>query len=615
MMKYKPRFLFLLGSGLLIFLIIYLVHEYFSPHQENKNPSLIRLPWQKYQLTIAAGKSTGDSFTFAQKLAYIVNKTDSNLIVKVEETDGTKANLERLEKGKVQLAMAQADIPITTEAQLVSFLFPDVYQLIVKNNSGIDNVLKLRDKVVALPPSQGGQIESFNFLMNHYGLITNNQYDFKTLKDTDVDQKFCQKDSQVDAVFHVRLVGNSAIKKLLTECDGKFVPIHQWSAMINKHPELEEGKIPQGVYQGNPAIPAEDISTVSVRRLLLAHKNVPKEAIQEITRILYERRQQFVYSCTKLNLEDQKCEDSKHLKTRMPAAALISQPKSFSDTGKSIHPGALAYYNREQPSYLERYSGIFEVIVALVIPFISWLTLFQQRIEAARKNKADDYIREVTALMDAEELIKAILELINAIQVNNDLIIIERFQNLIIEKTAKILTEKKEAEQARSKNKISQDSLESFSKTLRKVVNAIEKLPSSHSSIIFVKIPQKAAEILQRRQGKPAQNSLLDIIINWFSLKKVQDINRLTLDLKNTLKNAMANLKTQKSFQDLSQFIDSEHQEISRDLDAIFKRSVNALVSERISQDSFQAFRVIWQIAKKDTDEDLGGDGLATNRN
>ncbi|MEM7726586.1 MAG: hypothetical protein AAF208_09465, partial [Cyanobacteria bacterium P01_A01_bin.45] len=309
--------------------------------------------------------------------------------------------------------------------------------------------------------------------------------------------------------------------------------------------------------------------------------------------------------------EDTECKYSRYLKKRMPAAALISQPKNFSDTGKSIHPGALAYYNREKPSYLERYSGIFEVIVALTIPFISWLTLFQKRIEAARKNKADDYIREVTALMDAEEAIKVIFKLIHANKVSDELTI-ERFEKLIIEKTAKILADKKEAEKARRKQQISQDSLESFSKTLRKVISTIEKLPDSQSEIIFNKIPKRAAQILQSRQGKPSNDSLLYAVgngVNRFSSRNIEDSNQLELELKTTLKNAMSTSQKQNSFQglsgDLSKFVEKERQEINRDLDTIFKRSVNALVSERISQESFQAFRVVWQIAKKDNVEDL----------
>ncbi|MEC4813095.1 MAG: hypothetical protein SAK29_07450, partial [Scytonema sp. PMC 1069.18] len=76
-------------------------------------------------------------------------------------------------------------------------------------------------------------------------------------------------------------------------------------------------------------------------------------------------------------------------------------------------------------------------------------------------------------------------------------------------------------------------------------------------------------------------------------------------DLSTTLQKAMANPPQQQALQKLSdlstselfEFLDSETQEIRKDLDAILKRAVNALVEERISQDSFQSFRVIWQIA------------------
>ncbi|MBW4671675.1 MAG: hypothetical protein KME60_30675 [Cyanomargarita calcarea GSE-NOS-MK-12-04C] len=82
---------------------------------------------------------------------------------------------------------------------------------------------------------------------------------------------------------------------------------------------------------------------------------------------------------------------------------------------------------------------------------------------------------------------------------------------------------------------------------------------------------------------------------------------KLKINLNQTLQNAKTPtemLQTLQEAYEFAQFLESESLEIRRDLDAILKRAVNALVEERISQESFQSFRVIWQIAKGDLNQE-----------
>jgi TRAP-type uncharacterized transport system substrate-binding protein len=149
-------------------------------------------------LRIAAGREGGDAHNFALLMRkflpiYSNHKICVTLVgtsvgTKGEkQTDGTQENLEMLEKKQADLAAAQADILIMknlpslapvnaqpwnpspqkqlTEAQIVSLLFPDMYQLIVRNDSDIKSVSDLgKGQKVAMPPRDGGQIESFAFL-------------------------------------------------------------------------------------------------------------------------------------------------------------------------------------------------------------------------------------------------------------------------------------------------------------------------------------------------------------------------------------------------------------------------------------------------------------------
>ncbi|WP_166482210.1 TAXI family TRAP transporter solute-binding subunit [Scytonema sp. UIC 10036] len=592
-------------------------------------------------LKMAAGLQGGDSYFFAEKIKNLVEKYSEGdkkvciTLIKDPTPQGTEENLEKLEKNEAQLATAQADILVMRDfpniqlgnqktvrvdslvlleqAEVVSLLFPDMYQLVVRDDSSnIKSVSDLENKRIALPPKKGGQIKSFAFLMQHYGLITKEKNLVTMIevgeKDTDLKKALCD-DKTVDAVFFVRAIGNQNIRELLKdrECKARLVSIDQAAAIKIQNPYLEEVEIPEGAYQGGknpipndgpdnvPDYQKQKVKTLSVQRLLLARKDVSPKEIQALTQILYEHQQELV--------------------KEFPLAANISPPNKFKGVGLPIHEGAQAYYDREKPSWLEENSGTIQVlqgILGLAIPVISGILLWLKQREQARKNKADDYIREVTALMDASECVHGVAEYLRAYNSNNTKQL-KKFSEVIIEKTAKILIEKKSAEIDRSQNLISSDSLKSFSKTLRKVVNAIEKIPEQATEELLHTISERATELWDGYRQKRLQNRWLPFVSNWqtksFELISVDNQKTQTATLKSnldaTLRNALAPKDTRQTLSEESQFeqfLETEHLEIRRDLDSIFKRAVNALVEERISQESFQSFRVVWQIATGDAD-------------
>jgi TRAP transporter TAXI family solute receptor len=572
-------------------------------------------------LKIAAGREGGDAHNFAVLMRqFLPIYSDNRVCVTIvgssvgakgeKQTDGTQENLDLLERKEADIVTAQADILIMknlpslapvnsarwtafpqrqlTQAQIVSELFPDMYQLVVRDDSDIKIVSDLaKNKKVAMPPREGGQIESFAFLMQYYGLITEHQQliQLVELKNNNIENALCNQ-KEIDAVFYVRAIDNDNIRRILTKC-GRLITIDQAAAMTLKNPYLKEAEIPEGAYRGgsNP-IPSsgadnkQKLTTVSTPRLLLAHKDADKEKIRMVTKILYDYRQEFIKA--------------------MPLLANMSPPDNMkSGIGLPIHAGAQAYYDREKPSWLERYSESLGFIITLSSIGLSGFLWLTQRFEQIRKNKADDYIREVNSLMDAEDCIQAVVGYLDAEQSNN----IQQIKNLkefIIDKAAKILIEKRIAELASQKNLISNESLISFGKTLRKTINAIEKLPTNVSDEILDKVPQKATVFVANWQIEPTyiwQRILRVTSADELRKKEKDKFNQK--DLSEVLHKCItpANNRQLLQVNNCMNFLQSEILEIHRDMNAIFKRAVNALVEERISQESFQSFRVIWQVA------------------
>ena len=121
---------------------------------------------------------------------------------------------------------------------------------------------------------------------------------------------------------------------------------------------------------------------------------------------------------------------------------------------------------------------------------------------------------------------------------------------------------------------------------------------------------------MEKEHNKRLRNQLLSLIIVWdrsLGISETLNIkipyisqtqNQMEKSLSNILDRAKGKTKQQLKNLDPSKLLKLESKNIRQDLEAIFKRSVNALVEERISQDSFQSFRVVWQIAVGEVTQD-----------
>ncbi|HLP90274.1 MAG TPA: TAXI family TRAP transporter solute-binding subunit [Nostocaceae cyanobacterium] len=404
----KPKNLFrlLLIGGLLIFLLI---NSILDLNQVNR-------------LVIAAGSTTGESYILSEAIAKVVARHEPKIKIEVRRTKGTEESLELLNKGEVQLAAAQADIPAPPSARLVANLFADAFQLIVTDKSGIDEVASLKSKRLALPPEGGGQYLSFWQLANHYRL-TEKDINFQALSEKEADKLFVNQ--QVDAVFRVRAPGNDSIRNLIQSGKGRIVGIDQGAAMRINQPAFEPAFIPKGAYQGNPPIPNIDLPTIAVQRTLLASKNVEDGLIRRITTVLYDYRQE--------------------LAKLMPLAANISPPSQVSGTGLPLHPGAAAFYDRDKPNFFQENADYIGLILSVVLLIGSWIWQLKEKFEKAQKNRGDDFNQDIVKIMK---------EIATCKDLNN----LEEIRTNLIDKFEKVV-------EALDEDRISSEAFQSFTFT------------------------------------------------------------------------------------------------------------------------------------------------------
>ena len=337
------------------------------------------------RITVAAGSSRAESYILMQALKAVVELHYPHVKMTVIQTGGTSASLAMLDHGEAQLAPAQADGKPGPSARTVAVLFEDKFQILVQKGKGIQQFSDLVDKNIALPTS-GGQYDSFVFLASHFGL-DKTKFHFVGADDEDADAKF-SGGTQADAIFKVRGVPNSFIQGLVLTGKVEFIPIDQVEALRVEQSAYVPRDIPKGAYSGMPAVPATDLHTVGLARLLITNQNVSEAAIYAITEVLSNRRQEISSAIAET--------DSKV----RPLLAGIRRPTSADGLTAAIHPGALAFYDAQQSSFIGSHPDLISLVAVIFALIWLWGFALGRAKEFGQKTRINDFQTTVLQLIE-----------------------------------------------------------------------------------------------------------------------------------------------------------------------------------------------------------------------
>ena len=114
-----------------------------------------------------------------------------------------------------------------------------------------------------------------------------------------------------------------------------FLAIDSAEAIAQNHPMYEASEIPAGAF-GSSDRPDEEVKTISFAHHIVARKGLPDSTIAAFTHQLFAIRQQ--------------------LMTEFPLAAKIETPDTDKDAAIPVHPGAAAFVDGDEKTFLDRYS-------------------------------------------------------------------------------------------------------------------------------------------------------------------------------------------------------------------------------------------------------------------
>jgi hypothetical protein len=214
-----------------------------------------------------------------------------------------------------------------------------VVMLVAPPGSAITSIEKLKDHTVGVV---GGEINHrlVEVLKKEYDLGRSNVV-FKDIAPMDARRAIQSKEVSV-LLLVVPLSERylSLVKGLFRERQNSapvLIPIDSAAAIADVDHAYESFDIPKGTLRGAPAVPADDVTTLRVAYYLVANRHLGANPIAELAKRIMNARRDLI--------------------GEQPILAGIAAPNLDPDAYISVHPGAAAFYNGTQQSFMDKYGN------------------------------------------------------------------------------------------------------------------------------------------------------------------------------------------------------------------------------------------------------------------
>jgi TRAP transporter TAXI family solute receptor len=298
-------------------------------------------------LRIAVGPANSDDIKVVQALTQAFSQAHGHVRLHPVQTEGSVASAQALADDKVDLAIVRGDLDVPRNAQAVATLRKNLVVMWVPapaKNQGKKAAAKIT-KIVQLAGHRVGVIGRTEANVNLLKLILK-QYGVDPAKVEIVQFPAGEavdaiRGQKADAYLATGAISGRATMDAIAASthDGKtptFLAIDSAEAIAQNHPMYEASEIPAGAFGGSPDRPEAEVKTISFAHHIVARKALSDSTVAAFTRQLFAIRQAVM--------------------AEFPLAAKIETPDTDKDAAIPVHPGAAAFVDGEEKTFLDRYS-------------------------------------------------------------------------------------------------------------------------------------------------------------------------------------------------------------------------------------------------------------------
>ncbi len=290
-------------------------------------------------LTIAVGSLDGEANRIMAAIASRLAATNASVRLKIIETPSAVEAASAFASDQADLAVVRGDVGDLSQAQAVVIVARAVALLMAPPGSAVTELRELKRTTVGVVAGETNR-KLTRVLAQEYDLGRSG-VTFKDLAPPDIRRALESK--EVRALLVVLPLTEKYLAmvrgffQLTAKAGPVLIPVDSAGAIAEKERAYESFDVPKGTLRGSPPLPGDDLTTLRVSFYLVAKKELDADMITELTQSLMNAR--------------------RDLLGEMPILAQMASPDTDADAYLPVHPGAAAFYNGTQQTFLDKWGN------------------------------------------------------------------------------------------------------------------------------------------------------------------------------------------------------------------------------------------------------------------
>jgi TRAP-type uncharacterized transport system substrate-binding protein len=289
-------------------------------------------------LSVAVGSIDGEAANAMSAIASRLVATNAPVRLKVIDSGTVVEAAKAFSAGKADLAVVRGDVGDLSQARAVVIVSHVVVLIVAPPGSTIDSMDKLKGRRVGVI-SGNANTKIVDVLSKEYGLDRDKVFNDIALPDA----RHAIQSKEVSALLVVIPLAEkylSLVKGFLQQGPKALpvlIPIDSAGAIAQAERAYESFDVPKGTLRGAPPVPEDDLTTLRASLYLVANKKLSSDLIATLTQTIMNVRRELL--------------------VEQPIFAQITAPSTDPDAYLALHPGAAAFYNGTQQSFMDEYSN------------------------------------------------------------------------------------------------------------------------------------------------------------------------------------------------------------------------------------------------------------------
>jgi TRAP-type uncharacterized transport system substrate-binding protein len=289
-------------------------------------------------LSVAVGSIDGEAAQAMSAIASRLVSTNAAVRLKVIDTGTVLGAADAFSAGKADLAVVRGDVGDLSQAQAVVVVSRVVVLIVTPPGSTIDSMDKLKSRRVGVVSGDANK-KIVDVLSKEYGF--DREKVFKDIALPDVRRAIEAK--EVNALLIVIPLAEKYLSLLRgffqqsAKSSPVLIEIDSAGAIAEAERAYESFDVPKGTLRGAPPNPEDDLTTLRASLYLVANKKLGSDLIATLTQTIMQVRRELL--------------------AEQPIFAQITTPSTDADAYLPLHPGAAAFYNGTQQSFMDEYGN------------------------------------------------------------------------------------------------------------------------------------------------------------------------------------------------------------------------------------------------------------------